>query len=86
MHICRHAALIYVYVRFSIGVMNDAQLIEHLGGCAKVAELLGIDKDGGTQRVFNWLTRGIPPRVKLERPDLFLPHLKPAAEHGKVAA
>ena len=66
--------------------MNDVQLIEHLGGCAKVAELLGIDKDGGTQRVFNWLTRGIPARVKLERPDLFLPHLKPAAKPRKEPA
>lgn len=40
----------------------------------KVAELLGYAKDGGVQRVQNWKTRGIPPAVKLERPDLFLPH------------
>jgi len=66
--------------------MNDAQLIQHLGGPAKVAELLGIDKNGGVQRVFNWITRGIPPRVKLERPDLFLPHLKPVDKRSKVAA
>ena len=51
---------------------NDKQLIESLGGPAKVAELLGYDKQGGVQRVHNWMTRGIPPRVKLERPDLFL--------------
>lgn len=52
---------------------KDRQLIVDLGGPAKVAELLGYDKDaGGVQRVHNWLARGIPPRVKLERPDLFL--------------
>lgn len=52
---------------------NDAELIKALGGVSKVAELLGYDKDsGGIQRVQNWLTRGIPPKVKLERPDLFL--------------
>jgi hypothetical protein len=47
-------------------------LIDGLGGPAKVAELLGYDKHGGTQRVHNWIARGIPPKVKLERPDLFL--------------
>jgi hypothetical protein len=36
-----------------------------------VARLLGYGKYGA-QRVCNWTTRGIPPRVKLERPDLFL--------------
>ncbi len=51
---------------------NDKRLIESLGGPAKVAELLGYEKHGGVQRVHNWMTRGIPPRVKLERPDLFL--------------
>lgn len=53
--------------------MTDSEAIKNLGGAAKVAELLGIDKDGGTQRVFNWITRGIPAQVKLDRPDLF-PH------------
>lgn len=44
-----------------------------LGGPAKVAERLGYDKaDGGVQRVHNWVTRGIPAKVKVERPDLFL--------------
>lgn len=50
---------------------TDAETIEALGGPAKVAELLGYDKDGGTQRVFNWMSRGIPSKVKLQRPDLF---------------
>lgn len=51
---------------------TDSEIIETLGGAAKVAELLGYEKHGGTQRVHNWITRGIPPKVKLERPDLFI--------------
>lgn len=55
---------------------EDRALIEELGGPAKVAEMLGYDKrDGGVQRVSNWLTRGIPAAVKVERPDLFMRHL-----------
>ena len=52
--------------------MDDRTRIERLGGPRKVAELLGYDKAIGTQRVHNWLDRGIPAKVKLERPDLFL--------------
>lgn len=51
---------------------SDKQIIEALGGAAKVAELLGLDKHGGTQRVHNWIARGIPPKVKLSHPHLFL--------------
>jgi hypothetical protein len=51
---------------------SDSQLIDDLGGPARVAERLGYDKLGGVQRVQNWKTRGIPPKVKLEHPDLFL--------------
>jgi hypothetical protein len=50
---------------------DDSKIIDDLGGAAKVAELLGYDKHGGVQRVQNWKTRGIPPKVRLERPDLF---------------
>lgn len=53
-------------------LMNDKDLIKFLGGATKVSELLGLKKPGGPQRVHNWLSRGIPPRVKLEHPDLFL--------------
>lgn len=53
-------------------MLNDKDLIESLGGAAKVAELLGYDKQGGVQRVHNWMARGIPPRVKLEFPKIFL--------------
>lgn len=51
---------------------DDGALIESLGGPAKVAELLGYEKHGGTQRVHNWITRGIPSRVKLDYPELFM--------------
>lgn len=51
----------------------DASLIQALGGPSKLAALLGVSS---VQRVSNWQFRGIPAQVKLERPDLFLPHLK----------
>lgn len=54
----------------------DESLIKGLGGPAKVAELLGYDKAGGVQRVHNWCKRGIPARIKVQHPDLFL---RPAA-------
>lgn len=50
----------------------DWALITALGGPSKVAELLGYHKEGGVQRVQNWKIRGIPSRVKLQRPDLFV--------------
>jgi hypothetical protein len=53
----------------------DRRRIEDLGGPAKVARLLGYDEAGGVQRVCNWKARGIPPAVKLSRPDLFLGEL-----------
>jgi len=55
--------------------MNDFELIAALGGPAKVAELLNYDKEGGVQRVHNWLSRGIPSDVKLAYPQVFLKHL-----------
>ena len=70
--------------------MNDAELIDSLGGPARVAELLNLEKAGGVQRVHNWKARGIPARVKLDHPDLFLrksptPEPAPAAD-AKAAA
>lgn len=54
-------------------IQADKEIIQNLGGPTKVAELLGYDKtSGGVQRVQNWMTRGIPPKVKLDHPDLFL--------------
>lgn len=55
---------------------KDSKLIDELGGTAKVANLLGLDKaGGGIQRVHNWRSRGIPAQVKVDRPDLFMPEL-----------
>ena len=51
--------------------MTDADIIRDLGGPTKVAQLLGYEKYG-PQRVQNWLVRGIPAHVKVERPDLFM--------------
>ncbi|USE79012.1 hypothetical protein NDR89_20460 [Cupriavidus gilardii] len=51
---------------------TDRELIEQLGGAARVAELLKFKKPGGVQRVHNWKERGIPAAVKLAHPELFL--------------
>jgi hypothetical protein len=54
--------------------MSDEELIKDLGGPAKVAEMLGYEKHGGVQRVTNWVTRGIPSKVKLDHPEIFMRH------------
>jgi hypothetical protein len=54
----------------------DASLIRQLGGPSKLAATLGLVQPGSVQRVSNWQFRGIPANVKVDRPDLFLPHLK----------
>jgi hypothetical protein len=51
--------------------ITDKQIIEFHGGASKMCELLGWSKKGGVQRIHNWTLRGIPPREKLARPDLF---------------
>lgn len=52
-----------------MSIKADKETLLKLGGSTKVAELLGYrDK----QRVQNWMKRGIPARVKLEYPHLFL--------------
>jgi hypothetical protein len=57
---------------FNMG-MNDAELIKQLGGPAKVAALLQFDKTiGGVQRVQNWMKRGIPSKVKVDFPHIFM--------------
>lgn len=51
----------------------DAARIKELGGPTRVAVLLKLDKNGGTQRIQNWLTRGIPAEMKLQHPVLRTP-------------
>lgn len=53
-------------------IAKDKALIKSHGGASRVAEMLHLDKKSGPQRVHNWMTRGIPPRVKLENPSIFL--------------
>lgn len=59
---------------------DDKLIIENLGGATKVAELLKIK----VQRVQNWKDRGIPSRMKLEYPHLFL-NQNLVKEDSKVA-
>lgn len=62
-------------------IQADAARIESLGGPTKVAKMLGFDKaPGGVQRVQNWITRGIPSKVKLDHPHIFLGPIREAAE------
>lgn len=65
----------------------DAELIDKLGGPAELARKLGYQEEGAIQRVQNWKTRGIPPRVRLENPVLFglLIPRKPKPEIAKAA-
>ena len=52
--------------------MTDAELIQKLGGPTVLAKRLNFEKLGGVNRVQNWITRGIPSRVKLNFPHIFL--------------
>jgi hypothetical protein len=67
---------------------DDQKLIESLGGPTKVSDMLGYEKLGGPQRVHNWMTRGIPPKVKLEFPHIFLnqPDKEQSHEHAASVA
>jgi hypothetical protein len=51
--------------------MTDAELIAALGGPRRVCEMLGYPLNGGWQRVANWVHRGIPFRVQVERKDFW---------------
>ncbi len=52
--------------------MTDTELIAYYGGPAKLARMLGFPEQGGVQRIQNWTTRGIPPAVKVQFPEIFL--------------
>lgn len=55
----------------------DQQTIATMGGAAKVSRLLGYGPMG-TQRVHNWMRRGIPAAVRVEHPHLFMPNMAQA--------
>lgn len=59
--------------------MSDKDLIESLGGPAKLAARLGYS----VQRVQNWKDRGIPAQVRLDHPDIFP---LPARPHASALA
>ena len=65
---------------------RDREIIHRYGGPSKVAELIGLDKRGGAQRVQNWLVRGIPSRVKVEFPSMFMSELAATQSHQAQAA
>ena len=50
-------------------LQSDKDLIAQLGGPTILAKKLGF---ASKQRVHNWLTRGIPPSIKLAYPTIFL--------------
>lgn len=51
---------------------TDKELIESLGGPAKIAALMGLaGRAGQIQRIHNWKSRGIPAKVRLNFPELF---------------
>ena len=58
----------------AMDIETDRKLIAELGGPSRVASMLGID-DKGTQRVHNWMRRGIPAAVRVEHPHLFMPNM-----------
>lgn len=60
---------------------EDKARIAALGGPAKLAAKLNYGA-GGVQRVQNWITRGIPWKVKAQHPNLFLRPLDEVAAAG----
>ena len=64
--------------------MTDADLIKYYGGPTKLARRLGFPEKGGVQRVQNWLSRGIPPKIKIQYPNLFLKPPRPKKTVQKV--
>ncbi len=66
--------------------MTDAQLIEKLGGSAKLARRLGYEGERGTARVNNWKTRGIPARVRLDHQAVFQAALQDKRKGERRAA
>lgn len=47
---------------------KDKEIIDKLGGVGTVSKFLGV----GYTTVYNWLGRGIPAKVKVMHPDLFM--------------
>lgn len=52
--------------------MTDAELIKLHGGPKRLAQKMNLSGRYAVQRIQNWKTRGIPAKVKLQHPSLFL--------------
>lgn len=50
---------------------DDERIINHYGGPAAFAKVLGLESKHATQRVSNWIRRGIPPSVRVQHRKLF---------------
>lgn len=51
---------------------SESKIIDALGGPTEVAKKLGYKLPSGAARVSNWKKRGIPAKIKLEFPWMFL--------------
>jgi len=61
--------------------MNARKLIEHYGGCARLAELLGLENPKGTRRIHRWKIRNVIPSVWLVRyPEIFKDYTLPKGD------
>ena len=49
-------------------IFADRRRIEELGGCVALSKIIG----KSPQCISNWKRRGIPARVKIDNPELFL--------------
>lgn len=52
--------------------MNDKEIIEFYGGSSKLARKLGLLSHHDAIKVNQWKSRGIPARIKLQFPEVFL--------------
>jgi len=59
-------------------IERDADLIRTLGGASKVARLLSEVEPVSVQSVHNWLSRGVPFRIKVLHPHIFMQDHGPA--------
>jgi len=52
--------------------MTDREIIEYYGGGTKLARKLGLLTHHDRIKVNLWKTRGIPAKIKLQYPEIFL--------------
>lgn len=52
--------------------MTDSEIIDFYGGSKALCKLLGLEGPHSEIRVYQWKKRGIPAKIKLKYPELFL--------------